>query len=186
MNRNTLHLGCFLFLMVGCSDLRTAAKPDPFAADRQRLVGTWRMDVRINEELVDQLLDGDPDRKQSFEERSVRGMAKQLLGNKLDDLTKKVEQTASNSMELQFFADGTWSSKTALAVARGQKSGTWTIHESNAESMLVSCTWKDEKSAQSETSDTRVTFLGPDRMRLVPPNMAGVELELTFAREPAK
>ena len=173
-------------LLVGCSDLRTVDAPDPLAAERQRLAGTWNLDMKVNPDLVDQLLDGDPERKQSVEERSVRGMAKQLLGNKLDDLSKKLEQTASNSMQLQFSADGTWSSKTALPVARGQKSGTWTISESNSEFMQISCTWKDEKSSQTESTATRVTFLSPDRIRLVPPNMAGTELELTFVREPAK
>lgn len=186
MNRSSLVFCGVLFVLGGCSDLRQASQPDPFVAERQRLAGTWNVDFQVNEELVDQLLDGDPERPQSVEERSVRGMAEQLLGDKLDDLSEKLEKAASNSMKLQFSADGTWSSKTVLPVARGHKSGTWTIRESNPDDMLVSCTWKDAKSNQSETSDTRVTFLHPDRIRLVPPNMAGTELELTFVREPAK
>jgi hypothetical protein len=186
MDRSILLICGVLCVLGSCSDLRQASQPDLFVEERQRLAGTWNVDFQVNEELVDQLLDGDPERPQSVEERSVRGMAEQLLGDKLDDLSKKLEQTASKSMKLQFSADGTWSSKTVLPVARGQKSGTWTIRESNADDMLVSCTWKDAKSNQSETADTRVTFLSPDRIRLVPPNMAGTELELTFVREPAK
>lgn len=186
MNYNSLLLGFAVFCLIGCPDPQTASKSDPFAVERQRLAGTWKVDFQVNEELVDQLLDGDPERKQSVEERSVRGMAKQLLGKKLEDWSSKLEQTASNSMQLEFSAAGTWSSKTALPVATGQKSGKWAIQESNADSMVLRCTWEDQKSKQSETTDTKVTFLSPDRIRLVPPNMAGTELELTFIREPAK
>lgn len=186
MNCNSLFVGFVVLWLIGCPDPQTASKSDPLSAEKQRLAGTWKVDFQVNEELVDQLLDGDPERKQSLEEQSVRGMAKQLLGKKLDDWSNKLEQTASNSMQLQFSADGTWSSKTVLPVASGQKSGKWTIQESNAESMLLRCTWEDQKSKLSETTDTRVTFLSADRIRMVPPNMAGTELELTFARELAK
>ncbi len=155
-------------------------------AQMQRLAGTWNVDFAVNQELVDQLLDGDPDRKQSVQERMVRGAAKQFLGSRLPELSEAIEKTASNSMQLTFSADGTWSSKTKLAVARGEKNGTWIIRESSDDSLEISCTWKDVKSNQSETVDVHVTFLAEDRIRMVPPNMAGTELELTFIRQNAK
>ncbi|MBL8889680.1 MAG: hypothetical protein JNL67_06855 [Planctomycetaceae bacterium] len=176
-----------LILWAGCSDLRTAGPPvDPMAAERQRLAGTWKVDFQVNDDLVNQLLDGDVERKQSPEEQAVRGMAEQFLGNKITDLKKKLEQKASQSMQLTFSADGTWSSKTAFSVARGEKSGTWKVLEKGSDFLEISCTWADAKSGQSETTDTRVSFLAPDRIRLVPPNMAGTDLELTFVKETAK
>lgn len=175
-----------LILFASCSDLRTATPADPLAAERERLAGTWKVDFQVNEDLVNQLLDGDPERKQSAEEKAVRGMAEQFLGNKLDDLKQKIEQKASQSMQLRFSADGTWSSKTAFSVARGEKSGTWKVLEKGSDFLQISCTWTDAKSGQSETTATRVNFLAPERIKLVPPNMAGTDLELTFVKETAK
>lgn len=185
IGRMALGFGLFI-LLAGCSDLRTATPADPFAAERVRLAGTWKVDFQVNEDLVDQLLDGDSERKQSAEEKVARGMAQQLLGNSLNDLKQKIEQEVSQSMQLSFSADGTWSSKTAFSVARGEKTGTWKVLEKGSDFLQISCTWTDVKSGQSETTTTRVTFLAPDQIRLVPPNMAGTDLELTFVKETAK
>jgi hypothetical protein len=176
---------CCLVGVVGCSNSDPALKVDRFSAERQRLAGTWKVDFQVNDELVDQLLDGDAERTQSGGEQSVPGLTKQLLDQKLDVWREKLEQAAGKSIQLQFSADGTWSSRTALPVARGQKSGTWEILDAHADVLNISCTWKDNKSEQSETTATKVTFLGPGKIRLVPPNMAGTELELTFVRDSA-
>jgi hypothetical protein len=72
-----------------------------------------------------------------------------------------------------------------LPVARGQKSGTWSIKSSGTDYWVIHCLWQDPKSKQSDEVETRVDFLDADRIRLVPPNMAGTELELTFVRQPA-
>lgn len=155
-------------------------------AERARLAGVWVVDFEVNQDLVDQLLDGDPERQQSVQERSFRGAAKQLLDGKIGEWSEKLERGVSNSMQLEFAADGTWASRTKMAVARGEKRGTWSIQERGEDFMLIRCTWVESKSRQAESMETRVTFLSPDRIRLLPPNMAGTELELTFVRQTAK
>jgi hypothetical protein len=145
----------------------------------------WVVEFEVNQDLVDQLLDGDPERQQSVQERSFRGAAKQLLDGKIGEWSEKLERSVSNSMQLEFAADGTWASRTEMAVARGEKRGTWSIQDRGEDFMLIRCTRVEANSRQVESMETRVTFLTPDRIRLVPPNMAGTELELTFARETA-
>lgn len=182
-----------LFFLVGlglCGGCQSAgdgeAGSESQQAERARLAGVWVVDFEVNQDLVDQLLDGDPERQQSVQERSFRGAAKQFLDGKLGEWSEKLERSVSNSMQLEFAVDGTWASRTEMAVARGAKRGKWSILERGADFMLIRCTWVESNSRQAESMDTQVTFLSPDRIRLVPPNMAGTELELTFARQTAK
>ena len=159
---------------------------EPGQAARARLAGVWVVDFEVNQDLVDQLLDGDLERSQSVQERSFRGAAKQFLDGKIGEWSAKLEQGVSNAMQLEFGADGTWASQTKLPVARGEKRGTWTIRESGDDFLQIVCVRRDPGSRQAESLETRVTFLTPDRIRLVPPNMAGTDLELTFVRQTAK
>lgn len=175
--------------LVGCGG--GAESPDAAGsaverAERARLAGVWVVDFEVNQDLVDQLLDGDPERQQSVQERSFRGAAKQLLDSKIGEWSEKLERGVSNSMQLEFTADGSWASQTKMAVARGEKRGTWSVVDRGEGFLLIRCTRLEENSRQAESTETRVTFLSPNRIRLVPPNMAGTELELTFVRQTEK
>ncbi len=189
--RGQLASWCLVFLVglglcVGCQSAGDGqVGSETQQAERARLAGVWVVEFEVNQDLVDQLLDGDPERQQSVQERSFRGAAKQLLDGKIGEWSEKLERSVSNSMQLEFAADGTWASRTEMAVARGEKRGTWSIQDRGEDFMLIRCTRVEANSRQVESMETRVTFLTPDRIRLVPPNMAGTELELTFARETA-
>lgn len=176
--------------LVGCGGTGSEADGERDSAaglaERARLAGVWVVDFEVNQDLVDQLLDGDPERQQSVQERSFRGAAKQLLDSKIGEWSEKLERGVSNSMQLEFTVDGTWASRTQMAVARGEKRGTWSVEDRGEDFLLIRCTRLEENSRQAESTDTRVTFLSPDRIRMVPPNMAGTELELTFVRQTGK
>ena len=152
----------------------------------QRMVGTWELELEVNPGLVDQLLDGDPDREISFQERLMRGAAKRLLADKAPEIEEKLGGVAGKSMQLRFDANGTWSSQTLMSVAQGEKRGRWRILASEVDQLQLECVWTEPKSGESQASQIRVQFLGPDKLRMIPPNMAGTDLELTFIRQAAK
>lgn len=116
----------------------------------------------------------------------ARETAKTFFKDKLPGVNQAVEKVTANTMQLNFSSGGTWSSKTAFSMASGEKKGTWSVISSNADEMEISCQWTDPISKRTEFIKTKITFLSDDQIRLVPPNMSGTEMELTFDRQPAK
>jgi len=172
-----------LWVMVGWGLAGTGCGSDP---QMERLAGTWGLDLAVNSQLVDELMDGQAPDQQSLKERLVRGAAKQFLQDKLPGAAEALQGAVGNSMQLTFTADGAWSSRTAMPMAWGQKSGRWRVRESGADFLEITCTWTDSGSQQMQSVETRVQFLEPGRIRMVPPNMGGTELPLTFQRQPEK
>ncbi|GEM_PF-1895480 len=169
----------WLLLATGCEGTLSDPRMD-------RLAGVWRLDFSINEDLVDNLMEGKQPEDQSLSEKLTRGAVKSFLKEKLPGLNKAITGMASDSMQLSFSADGTWASTTNLPMAKGEKKGMWKVVEASKDSMTIHCQWTDPISKESQTAIVPISFLSPDQIRLVPPNMSGTEMELTFDRQPAK
>lgn len=151
-----------------------------------RLAGTWELNLQSSDAIVDHLLDGQIPEDASFMQKLAVQSAKNFAKTKLNELAKKTSEVTDYSMTLQFNTDGTWSSETNFPMAKGKKSGLWKVIEVTEDSMEISCQWTDKKSGKSDNLRTKVTFIEPTTITLVPPNMAGTEMELTFDRQPAK
>lgn len=155
-------------------------------ARMSRLAGTWELNLQSSDAIVDNLLDGQIPEDASFMQRLAVQSAKNLAKAKMNELTQKVNQVTNYSMVLQFNADGTWSSNTDFPMAKGEKSGLWKVISDSEAKMEISCHWTDQKSGKAENIRTTITFVEPTKIKLVPPNMSGTEMELTFDRQPAK
>lgn len=151
-----------------------------------RLAGDWKLDLKASQSIVDNLLDGQMPEDASMAEKLARGAVKSLVKQKVNQTIEKTGGEETYSMTLEFRTDGTWNSETDFPMAKGEKSGLWKVIKEDGDELQIGCHWTDPKSGKTENFRTTVHFVKPDEIRLVPPNMNGLEMELTFRRQPAK
>lgn len=82
-------------------------------------------------------------------------------------------------MRLVFFWNGKLETQTQLGALASRKSGSWEVIQASPDGTTVTLSCQ----LQGQTTEHEVTFVDPDTIRLVPPNMAGVPQPLTFRRE---
>lgn len=152
----------------------------------ERLSGTWKLNLKSSDAIVDQLLDGQLPEDASMMQKLAHGAAKQMIKNKVSEVVEGPDESSNFSMVLHFSTDGTWSSETDFPMAQGKKSGLWKVISEDGDDLTITCRWTEGKSRKTESARTTVHFDKPDKIRLVPPNMSATELELTFDRDPAK
>lgn len=95
------------------------------------------------------------------------------------DTASDVDDALPPRMELVFRANRTLTTITRINAIDTQKNGTWRFLEARPDgtSIDIQC------SLDGQQTLCTVEFLGDDRIKLTPPNMAGVSLKLTFQRE---
>lgn len=165
-----LLIGLIMSCSVGCSDARM-----------QRLCGKWKLDFSKSESIVDNMFDGE-----SPEDSTSNSFLKDAGKAILDSAVKKAQSQLSQTMTLQFDADGTWKSETSFATAVGKKSGSWSVLSETGDDLTIQFNWTEPNSNRVETGKTTIRFVDHNTIRLVPPNISATEMELTYRRDPAK
>ncbi len=121
---------------------------------------------------------------------SVESEAQPLIGKWVlvdgEDLTRRVKTKASGvddalppRMELVFRANRTLTTTTRMNAIDTQKKGTWRFLRARPDGSSIDI----ECVLDGQQTECTIEFLGDDRIKLTPPNMAGVSLKLTFQRE---
>ena len=84
----------------------------------------------------------------------------------------------SQRMVLTFKRNGVLHTKTSMGDVVQEKTGTWklTSFDEASNLMAVSC------EINTQTSEHEITFVDEDTIELVPPNMAGLTMELKFSK----
>ena len=114
------------------------------------------------------------------------GAAKAVVKSQINKAIEATGGDSTYSMTLNFKADGTWSSQTNFPMAKGEKTGIWKVISDSENEMVISCVWTDSKTGKSDSTRTTIRFVKPEQIKLAPPNMNGLDLELTFDRQSAK
>lgn len=81
-------------------------------------------------------------------------------------------------MVLDFRADGTLLTRTALGQLQQQKAGTWRFVSASADGRVLAIRCL----LSQQTTDVQVEFTAADQISLVPPNLAGLNTKLSFRR----
>jgi len=84
----------------------------------------------------------------------------------------------SRRMVLTFKRNGALNTKTRMGDVDQEKTGTWKLISFDGASrlMVISC------EINTQTSEHEITFVDEDTIELVPPNMAGLTMELKFSK----
>jgi len=84
----------------------------------------------------------------------------------------------SQRMVLTFKRNGVLNTKTRMGDVDQEKTGTWKLISFDGASklMVISC------EINTQTSEHEITFVDEDTIELVPPNMAGLTMELKFSK----
>ena len=82
-------------------------------------------------------------------------------------------------MLLKFYRSGVLETSTRMGSVNQEKSGRWTFdsYDEASQTMRVTCEIQGQKAEQG------ITFIDPDTIELVPPNMAGLTMKLRFKRQ---
>jgi hypothetical protein len=123
---------------------------------RGRFIGTWSSAMLPDRLLADEASPLD------------------LAGNK-----PVAEQAPDYSIRLQFYRNGRLDTVTDLPNIQTQKSGQWRLLTFDEASQRATI----ECELMQQRTQHQVEFVDSNTMRLVPPNMAGLKLTLTFKRE---
>lgn len=95
------------------------------------------------------------------------------------DAADGTEPDATNSIQLRFYRSGRLDTFTHLPNIQTQKSGKWRFISYNE----VTQTAMIEFELMQQRTRHEVEFLDHNTIRLVPPNMAGLSIKMTFKRE---
>ncbi len=122
---------------------------------------------------------------------TVESEARPLVGKWVlvdgQDLSRRVKTESAPDvddalpprMELVFRANRTLTTTTRMNAIDTQKHGTWRFLKARPDGTSIDI----ECLLDGQQTECTVDFLGDDRIKLTPPNMAGVSLKLTFQRE---
>lgn len=147
----SLLIGVWLGTLAGCGP----GLPEP----ARKLVGIWELAQPENlAERINQLPPGG-----------------QLPAAKPDE--QGLEALASG-MVLEFRADGSLQTRTALGQLQQQKQGTWRFvsASTDGQKLAVRCV------LNQQSSEVEVEFVEPGTISLAPPNLAGLSNKLRFRR----
>jgi hypothetical protein len=100
--------------------------------------------------------------------------------NRIEERIAEAEDFSDASkMLLEFRGNGSLKTTTKMGGIDGQKSGSWKLvgFDEATQTMTVECTIGMQVTQQT------IEFLDQNRIKLVPPNMAGLSLKLEFQRE---
>lgn len=119
---------------------------------------------------------GDPNRKKIVGEWEVVTPAR--VANRLKDSESNSTSNDGSRMRIDFRSNGTLSTQTSMGSVDSLKEGRWELLSfDEARSQLrLKCTLGLQESQHD------VELVGLDKIKLVPPNMAGTDLKLTFKR----
>jgi len=88
-------------------------------------------------------------------------------------------ETASHKMRIQFRGNGTMTTITTMGrVTPEPKQGRWSLQSWDETTQIL----KIECTLAGQATEHEIEFLGEDKIRLVPPNMAGLSMKLKFKR----
>ncbi len=102
-----------------------------------------------------------------------------------EDLDDRVGGEEPGKMIVRFASDGSLETRTDFGMAKGNHDGTWTLISTSDDKkeFRLSCKLKDYE------CQTVVTFVDDQTIRMIPPNMAGLEDQIdpmTFKKEESK
>ena len=147
-----------LGLVVGCGD-----------ANRKKLVGIWQLENQSG--LENRIASQD-----KVEKETDRSTGETNSEPSSDD-------KGDSKMSIEFRANGELLTQTQLgsqmgAIDQGKK-GTWKFvgYDAETNSMQIECT------LGMQNTEHEVVFDGENTISLMPPNMAGLNLKLTFVRK---
>ena len=101
------------------------------------------------------------------------------VADQIDSLETTDPQTSAPKMSLQFLGSGQLKTVTVMGNINREKEGTWEFEsfDEDSETSKITCTI-----GLQETSH-EIRWIKDDVIELVPPNMAGVDLELQFKKK---
>ena len=160
---------CSLSMLVLLSSMLTVGCQHP---DAKKLIGVWEIEAaQPLYNRLHQAVDTAAENVSQADEIDA--------GSHFESPTKRGEFDASSQMQVQFRSNGTWVTQTEIGrVAPAPKLGRWEMigFDPVTRMMTVRC------EQGTDQSEHEIEFLDEDRIRMTPPNMAGLTLKLTFAR----
>jgi hypothetical protein len=91
---------------------------------------------------------------------------------------KSADGGETPTMELRFYRNGRLDTVTRLPQIQTHKSGTWRLIHSDPPQRRITI----ECELLGQTTEHVIEWIDDDTIRLIPPNMAGLKLELDFKR----
>ncbi len=124
--------------------------------DAQRLVGQWELvDPRALAERVNQ-----------SDEAATSSPSEERFS------------ALGNGMVVEFTSRGILTTHTQLGAIRRDKSGTWRVLATEPNQNLTRVAY----SLAGDSGELSIEWIDNDTMKMVPPNMAGLSMKLTFRR----
>lgn len=114
-----------------------------------------------------------------WEIESADRVTDRFKDTELNSSTNDERPHDESRMRVVFQADGILKTNTAMGAITGYKEGYWelvSVDESNSK-IRLKC-----KLGLQET-EHEIEILGPDTIKMVPPNMAGVDMKIRFNRK---
>jgi hypothetical protein len=124
----------------------------------------------------------------------VDSQARPLVGTWIltegEDLARRVTSQSNEEsseatppkMEITFRGNGTLQTTTRMNAIDSQKNGRWKFLSADSEQR----TMEIECELDGQTTVCQVSLLDNERIKMTPPNMAGLTMQLTFRREDAE
>ncbi|HMP80374.1 MAG TPA: hypothetical protein PKD54_13045 [Pirellulaceae bacterium] len=95
-----------------------------------------------------------------------------------DDLGGEAPAFAGNTMIVHFIAGGTLTTRTQLGSIERDKTGTWSVLANQTQEQPTRVAF----SLAGESGELAIEWIDNDTIKMVPPNLLGLSMKLTFRR----